>query len=294
MRSATGVLPSSVSAPRVSARLWLALAAGLGCAVCAYAGLYPRFDEGRFRVVLALTSAPFAAAVVAAALDARSWQRAFGRTLAMAMVLGVASTIIPAAMLTTHGGGEFVLAVFFGMFFGAPTGGLYGLPLAILAALGWRHVHAQTHEATDRAARLAGAWLFVVALVGLAGTCLLDLLWRAWPTGMIAPSSLPSMLAAAAAIAGGAVVVRAWVRARRRSAWLSRVRSGLEPAFRLRAADVRDRLDGLPRIREGLTVVEWCPDEVDGTTAGTAYRVAAVGTAVAIVDDERPAGRSAA
>lgn len=293
MRSRAGVLPSSLSAPRVSARLWLALAAGLGCAVCAYAGLYPRFDEGRLRLVLALTSAPFAAAVVGWAVSARSAAGALGRTLGMSILLGIASTVIPAAILSTRGAGEFVVMCIFGAFFGGATGALYGLPLALLSALGWRHVQAQTHAATDRAARVAGVWGFVVSLVGLAGTLLLD-----EPTfdpsrgALLAPSLLPALLALAAALAGIAVVVRALTRASRRSSWLARVRSGLEPAFRLRTLDARDRLDALPRISDGLTVVEWCPDGISEATSGTAYRVAAVGTAVAIVDDERLPARS--
>ena len=40
--------------PKVSARTWGAVAGGLGCAVVAYAGLYPRFDRGELRHVLAL------------------------------------------------------------------------------------------------------------------------------------------------------------------------------------------------------------------------------------------------
>ena len=51
-------LPTWLVDPRVSPRTWLAVAAGVGCAVTAYAGLYPQFDNGELRLVIALTSAP--------------------------------------------------------------------------------------------------------------------------------------------------------------------------------------------------------------------------------------------
>jgi hypothetical protein len=292
MRSATDVLPSSVSPPRLSARLWLALAAALGCGVCAYAGLYPRFDEGKLRLVLALSCAPFAAAVVAAAMGARSAEAALVRAVMLSSVLGVAATILPAAMLSRHGSGEFVGACMFGAFFGAPTGALYGLPLGALCALGFRHLNAQTHEATDRAARVGGVWLVVVSLVGAAGTLALDAAKMDWATETTtAPSRLPLVVALAGVLAGAFVIARPMVRMRRRSAWLARVRAGLEPTFRVRAVEVRDRVDALPRISVGadVEVVEWCPDELGGVTSGAAYRAAAVGTAVALVSEERPA-----
>jgi hypothetical protein len=268
--------------------MWLALAAGIGCGVCAYAGLYPRFDDGALRVVLGATSLPFAAAVVASSLSARSGARAFGMALLVAGLLGAASTIIPAAILARRNGGEFIFACFFGGFFGAITGVLYGLPLAVLAGAGHAHVRAQTHESTDRAARIAGLWLAVVSLVGLAGTRLLDppVLDYATQTWSF-PSTIPTAVACAAALAGLVAVVRASVRMRRRDGWIERVRAGLEPAFRTRVVDLRDRIDGLPRLGEGATVVEFVADEVSEATSGAAYRISAAGTAVAVVSDPR-------
>lgn len=298
MRSATGVLPASLSAPRLSARLWMVLAAGVGCGVCAYAGLYPRFDDGKLRIVVALTCAPFAAAVVGAALGARDGAKAFGRAVLFAAILGMAATIVPAAILA-RGSDQFVFGCVFGAFFGAITGALYGLPLAVMCAVGHRHVRAATHEATDRAARASGVWLFVVAVIGLAGTLVLDVPTVDYPSETaiaVAPSIVPVVVACAAGLAAVGVVVRAIMRISRRAAWIGRVRSGLEPAFRLRAADPRDRMDGLPRLGDfrepasrepndlgdDATVVEWCPEE---TSADTAYRIAAAGTAVALVND---------
>lgn len=286
MRSSTVPLPPSLAAPQISARAWLALAAGVGCAVCAYAGLYPRFDDGKLRVILALTSAPFGAAVVAAALGARSAARAFGVTLLLAGLLGIASVMLPAAILSSrHGGNDFAAGCIIGAIVGAPTGVVYGIPLAILAALGHRQVRAQSHEATDRGARVSGSWLFFVALLGLLGTQALDqptMDYDVTPYASIPPSPLPSIVACVAALGGVLLIAHATGRLRSREAWLGRVRVGLEPAFRLRPVDARDRVEGLPRISEGATVVEWCPDD---RGEATAYRTAAAGVAIALVDD---------
>lgn len=283
MRSSAGLLPSSLAAPRISARAWLALAAGLGCAACAYAGLYPRFDDGKLRLVLALTSAPFGAAVVAAALGARSAARAFGLTLLLAALLGMASVVLPAAILAgEHGGSNFVMGCIVGFVLGAPTGLIYGMPLAILTAYGHRHVRAQTHEGTDRAARVSGSWLFFVAIVGLVIAQTLDAPttdYSSRPFMFVPPSPLPSIVACVVALGGVLFIAQATRRLGARTAWLGRVRVGLEPAFRLRAADVRDRVEGLPRVSDGATVVEWLPDDT------TAYRMAASGIAIALVDD---------
>ena len=289
MRSATGLLPSSLAAPRLSPRLWLAIAAGIGCGACAYAGLYPPFDDGSLRIIIATTSVPFGAAVVATALGARTAAKAFGLTLLLAAVLGAVSIILPAAILTRNDSSGFVVACMLGGIFGTITGALYGLPLAVLSALGHRHVRVQTHESTDRAARTGGAWLFFIALIALLGTLTFDgstIFARADP---LPPSLGPAMVACAVALASLAVVVRSFVRLRARSAWLERVRSGLEPAYRLRPAEGRDPLDTLPRLGEGVTVVEWLPDQIGAATSGTAYRAAASGVAIAVVRDERAA-----
>jgi hypothetical protein len=271
----------------VSARLWLALAAGLGCAVCAYAGLYPQFDGGKLRLVLALTSAPFAAAVVAYASSARTAARAFGATLLVAGLLGIASTIVPAMILTWRQPNELFIALFFGLFFGAGTGLVYGLPLAVLASLGHRHVHAQTHEGTDRAARIAGIWLFALAALGIAATSILGRPTMDDATDTLMPASpIPALAASAASLVGALSVLVASLRLRRRAAWIARVRSGLEPRYRLRPVDLRDPVDELPRLGSGVTILEFRADDVAVGAGGSAYRVSATGTAVAIVPDD--------
>ena len=303
MRSATGagILPKALGASKLSARVWLALAAALGAGVCGYAGLYPRFDEGNLRIVLALTSAPFAAAVVVTAASARTAARAFGLALVFSALLGIASIVLPAAIMShSDRHADFVISCFFGAFFAAPTGVLYGIPLGILAAIGQPHVQAGTHESTDRAARVAGGWLFFVALIALAGTRGLDEGKMDWATQTVIPlSPLPALFAGAAALTGIAFVVRAFARLARRAAWIRRVRWGLEPTFRLRAVDLRDRLVGLPRLghaapvtddaaQDRATVLEWLPAEGVDATSGTAYRAPAAGRAVAIVSDAAP------
>ena len=260
--------------------------------MCAYAGLYPRFDDGKLRVVLALTSAPFGAAVVAAALGARSAARAFGRTLLLAGLLGAASVILPAALLAQQGGNaSFVIGCLFGFFFGGMTGLVYGMPLAILTALGHYQVRTATYDATDRAARISGGWLFFVGLLGLLGTQTFDVPKAAYVDDAYIPpppqpSPAPSIVACVAALGGALGRARAVGRLRNRSAWLERVRAGLEPTFRLRPVAARDRVEELPRIAEGGTVVEWCPDD-DATGAATSYRTAyrtsASGVAIAFI-----------
>jgi hypothetical protein len=84
-------------------------------------------------------------------------------------------------------------------------------------------------------------------------------------------------------------VARASLRLRRRQAWVTRVRAGLEPSFRVRPADARDNVELLPHLGDGASVagsvprvIEWRPDEA---SPGAAYRVAATGRAVALVSD---------
>jgi len=282
-------LPSSIATPRLSARAWLALAAGLGCGVWAYAGLYPRFDDGALRLILGLTSVPFGAAVVAATVGAKDTPRAFWAAIGWAVLLGAASTIIPAAFLSGSDFGGFLAACAMGAFFGAFTGVFYGLPLGILAAVGNAHVRASTHDATDRAAHASGVWLGFVALIGLLGTQLLDqprVLYRT--EEMTQPSSAPSIVAVFAVALAIAFVVHASLRMKRRRAWIDRVRAGLEPSFRTRVVDLRDPVEVLPRLSEGHTVIELVLDD----RAGSAYRAAATGTAVAVVSDRAYSARS--
>ena len=310
MSSAPGLLPSPLAPSQVPARLWLALAAAVGCGACGYAGLYPRFDDGSLRIVLGLTSAVFGAFVAGAAVSARTPSRAFGLSLLFAAILGVVSTVIPSAILTHGKPSETIFTVFFGSFFGAPTGVMYGIPLGILASCGQRYVHAKTHDATDRAARLGGFWLVAVAAIALATTLTFDRAQMDWASSTMKDATrIPAVLAVMAMAAGVATIVQSFVRQSARTQWLDGVRAGLVPKFRVRAADPRDCIEALPCLggdpgaegrtvasdvmREGVTVLEWLPDDITVASAGTAYRVSAAGRAVAVVTP-RGAGPSCA
>ena len=87
----------------------------------------------------------------------------------------------------------------------------------------------------------------------------------------------------AAGLLAFSVLVRASVRARRRAAWLDRVRKGDEPDLRVRPLDLRDPVAALPRLGVGNTVVEWCP-AVPDTSAYRQHTV--LGTAVAVIADQ--------
>jgi len=278
------VLPSSFAAPRLSARSWLAVATGLGCAVTACAGLYPQFDHGALRIVLAVTCLPFGAAVTAAALSARTGAGAVGRALFLSAVLGVASTVLPGLVIAGGDLHVYPIILMFGVFFGAPTGALYGVPIAILAGLAHRHHRAACHDGTDRAARTASVWLACIAVLAFAGGLAIAMTEAPRVAGdldiarAIAPL-VPAAVAFALAVMVGA---RAHLRLARRAAWLDLVRSGAEPTFRVRVPGPRDDVSDLPRLGDGESVIEWCPE---GHHETSAYRRPAEGIAVALVSD---------
>jgi hypothetical protein len=249
--------------------MWVALGAAVGTGALVVDGLYPRFDEGKLRVVIALTSAVFAAAVAAFAVRAPSSGGAAGRAIGMSALLGVANTILPAAILGGDRFGEFAGMCVVGVFFGAPTGALYGVPLAVLVGFGHRHVRAGSANGTDQAARIAGLWSAAMGAGALAGSILLD------------DSSPPRLLAALVAAVGLAVWLRASRALRQRNAWIARVREGAEPRYRIRSPDLRDDLRAVPRLAEGDAVVELVPEAEETVSV---YRFPAVGTPVAIVD----------
>lgn len=278
-------LPAFFSAPRLSARAWLALAGGIGAGTAAYAGLYPRFDNLELHTLVAVTAAPFGAGIVAWAVSARSAARAFGRTFAASMILGMACTVAPGLLLAKGDVSLLPFVLLFGGFFGAPTGMAYGVLLGALAASGQRRVAHPSHASTDGAARVGAWWLAGVTAFAIATTATYDV-WRA-QYGEIDQSILVSMLGPVFALEAIVLVlaffvaIRATVRSHLRSAWLARVRAGQDPAFRVRPMDGRDPLGTLPMVEEGTSVVEWRTTN----EPTTAYRVPAEGIAVAIVGD---------
>lgn len=287
------VLPSFLSAPRISAKLWVAAAVGIGCMVSAYAGLYPRFDAGEFRILIALTSGPFGAAVAAYALGAKTWGGAFWRALLVSAVLGVASTVLPGMYMVRHDTNMLGVAALFGTMFGAPTGATYGLPIAVLVAMTHRRVVDGSQESNDRASRLAGVWLSLGAAFAAFVTWELDVKHF---YSMLERDSLaayvPAMVAGFTFVVGLVIVARASLRLQRRATWIDRVSEGGERWFRIRPIATCDEVEVLPRLGpDAKLVVEW-----NGAGEGTtAYRMPATGTAVALVsapDRRRVSGRS--
>jgi hypothetical protein len=255
---------------RLSATMWASLLGAAGAGTAAFAGLYPQLDDGKLRPLLAVTSAFFAAPLVAWASRARSRSAAVGRMLGVACVLGVAAAVPPALVLLLFDGGLGAVIfgmLFFGVILGAPTGLAYGALLAGPAAMA--HGKDGSHAATDRVQRACGVWLACVS--ALAAVASLGL------SGRDAYGAAPTVASGAMVLVALACTGVAHRRLRRREAWIARVREGREPGFRIRVADVRDELRTLPRLESGDTVVELVAEET------TAYRAAAVGTAVARV-----------
>jgi hypothetical protein len=93
--------------------------------------------------------------------------------------------------------------------------------------------------------------------------------------------TLPFVVSLVVVASGIVIAVRAQLRVRERAGFVWRVTSGLEPGFRLRAIDPHDDLGSLPRLAGGEMVLERLIDP-----AASAYRGAAAGTPVAVVDPE--------
>ena len=294
------IVPGFLRAPRISARVWVAVAVGIGAAVAAFAGLYPRFDNGTFRILIAAVSGPFGAAVVAFALSGKTWGRAFWRALLMSSVLGVAATVLPGVLLMSGHAEALPVVLVFGTVFGGPTGAIYGLPIAVLVAITHRSVAATSHASNDRASFWAGSWLLLASAFAAVMTWLLDVS-KITDSGFYdvdySAEIAPLVVALATALLALGGVARATMRMRRRSAWLARVQAGAESSFRVRPIDVRDDVDSLPRLgtstkasdpSTSLAVLEWS----GATERTTAYRMPPTGTPIALVTIEASSSSS--
>lgn len=255
----------------MSATMWVGLAASIGGASAALGGLYPQFDDGKLRVLLGITAATFAGPLVAWASRAGSWGHVVARLLGVAMLLGIAATV-PAAMILLDGN---VFAAVYGIIalgfiFGSITGLLYGIPLAILAAVAQRNVADASHTGNDRAQRAAGLWAMAIGafVAGMSHVVNRESEWM-----------VHSLLAIAIAVVGGFVALAAQRRINERARWILRVITDLEPSYRLRKPDPNDDLSSLPRLAGGAFVIERFSDPTP-----YAYRRQAFGTPVAVVD----------
>ncbi len=279
-----------VRAPPFEARRAVVAAAAFGCGLAAFAGIFPRIEDGPiYRVLLGVTSALFAALVTNFALSTRSRLGAAACAIAVAALLGIPSTLLPLCVLMQERGGGLGLlgGLFFGAMFGVPTGALYGLPLAILAFFTHRPVSAQSHAASDRAVSRAALWL-VLPMIAATTVALVDLDAKTTGLDRYDVSSVAALSLAVAStgfVAALVVFVRARERLQKRAAWLARIRAGSEAGYRIRPLRPADDVAALPRLETGSTVVEWAGD-------GDVYRVAAAGIPLAIVDDEAGDGET--
>ncbi|AKU99626.1 hypothetical protein AKJ09_06290 [Labilithrix luteola] len=253
------------------------VAASLACASVAYAGFYPTFDGGELRLLLGISTALLAPVVIHVAMNSPRRKFAVIRTLTLATALGAASTLVPATILlsNSHGGEVLGVVCTLGVLAGLPTGFAYAIPLAFLVYLTYPLVQAKTYDAADRVTMRAGTWTAAGGAFALVVST-----WLMKSMTERSHDVLPPWVALATVAAGVVATVVGDVRLRRRAAWVARVRQGLEPEYRSRPVEARDPVDQLPCLSAGATVIEWRPGSGDG-----AYRSAAVGTALAVIED---------
>lgn len=231
-------------------------------------GLYPRLDDGALAPLVGVCAAVLGSLGMHASLGATNAGGAAVRALLLSILLGTMTAIIPGLVLAEGRVESLPLIVMFAGILGAPTGFVYGAPLAILARLAQPLTQDTSQDAADRLKWISAIWL---GLVSAMGACLLGLVGEGISTaGLVALGSVPF------AVGVGAV---ARLRLRARAAWTERVRVGLEPAFRIRVATALDPVDALPCVAEGSSVVEWVGE------AAEPYRAPAVGVALARVAD---------
>lgn len=276
LTSAAPVLPPFSKPSTLTARHWAIAAGGLGSGLCAFAGLYPQFDHGSLRVIIAASSVAFGMLVMwlVLKLSSRPWSAMLA--VGLATLAGVGTTVIPS--LTLWGGTraeELATYLMFGVIFGAPVGFAYGLPLGLLAAIVHPSVYGTSLDATDRGKLRAGLWMMAVIAIAIAG--------------IETQTDVPITVTAIVGIAGVICVtftLLVALRLRSRSSWTSRIRAGLEPSLRVRHLQPNDPLQ-LPRFGDGGLVIEWSPTRSTTTTSPLphegVYRSAALGIPLAII-----------
>lgn len=271
MRSLTGLLPSSTAISRVSGSAWAMAAAALAFGTAAIDGAYPLFDDGKLRILLALTTAPLSALALWVALRVRTRAGAIAVSIGIAAVLAFVNTI-PASFVLALTGGTFEALptfLFFGIMFGVPTGLGYGVLLSFLTALVHPSGATPTLDGTDQAKLGASVWTTAIAGIGLV-------------FGMQLKAPPEALAFTYAVILAGLVAsVLIAARWRVRSKWVARVREGREPHLRVRAM-AGDDPPHLVRIGEGSSVIEWIPTEQESV-----YRAAALGEPLAIIAERR-------
>lgn len=272
-------LPRFVATAAMTARGRVMVSASLACGAVACAGFYPTFDEGKLRLVLGFSSALLAPIVIHVAMNSPLRKFAVLRALMLATAFGPVSTLLPAAILlsTSHGGDVLGVVCTLGVILGLPTGLAYGVPLAILVHLTHPLVRAGTYDARDRIEIRAGAWTAVGGAFALALAIATCVTTKSFGESF---ELVPAAVAILILAIGSVTMTAGYARLRQRAEWVKRVRQGVESEYRLRPLEARDPVDRLPCLSRGASVIEWRPTMGEG-----AYRSAAVGTALAIVED---------
>jgi len=237
------------------ARRSLALAGAAACGLAALSGLYPTYGSSATRLLVACTTTVLAYLVVRVALRASTEGRAILVGTGLSVLLGGVNALAPAWLAAGYGTRSILLAA---VVAGGMTGFFYGMPLALLAALGLSCARENTAEGDDRALRIASAAL----AAGAAFTCLGAGRHAALePSALGLPEAFAMAPAYAAGIAGAfgvAGVVLSGARLRRRARWLARVASGLEPGYVVRPLEESDGgalAGGVPRLGAGTWVL---------------------------------------
>lgn len=283
---ATDLVPRAVLSPPEKARKRVAIIVGAATAAMALAGIWLRFEDGlALRLVLGATSAIFGWLTMECAFSARDGAGAALRALGASTALGALSILGPSVLMAMHDSNPSVVFAIipFGALFGAITGFAYGIPLSIVAAATWSHVASATHDGADRAVRIAAAWS---ALPIILIACVLVGSDMSQPASGYVPARVMEAHAIAAPLdllAIGLVSIVALVsfaiasvRVARRSRFIARVASGVDPQWGIREIGPHDLDRALPRLRQGWSVIEHKNEHA-------VYRAAATGEAVAII-----------
>jgi hypothetical protein len=281
-------LPRHLLSSRLTPRVVASVASAIAVGTLVHSFFYPTFDGGKLRWLLVTTSTLLAAVPIAFGVTAKTRLGAVGRTMFLSMLLGIANTFLPSVFLgeasISQGVGIFVT---FGVFFGSICGFLYGIPLAVLAFVTQRHVHAGTADSPDRALRNAGIWTTLMVLWPAVAFVWKLTSGEPQAFGFVhvedSVTTVFLLLVPALACALGIVaIVHGVVRLVRRKTWIASAWQGRVPGCRVRPWTPDDDERALPRLAssDAAAVVEWFAEDPSSTTA---YRAQATGVPMAII-----------
>ncbi len=278
----SGIPPVRALAPLSKAKLRAAVYASVAAvsSAAALVGAYPfstdrETSPGYYTLVLSTPALAMLAMRVVMSRKGASPGRAVGSLVALATLFGVINAVFGAVALAVAAGNPamLVIATFFAVLFGAPTGIVYGLAMSPLAGAAAAWMPRKELDADERLLFACAAWVGVAALGLVGATAALGL-------GVLAVASAITLTVLGVALAAVGAARRA-----SRARWIARVRSGLEPRFRVRVASsiepASEPSDELIKLRVGEDepeeLLEWLPDTVGGAyRAGAAVPIARV------------------